>query len=45
MLLQAIPQVIHGVNQGDVTMVTRALESISVALDDMKEALKLMHGK
>ncbi|XP_012685850.1 indoleamine 2,3-dioxygenase 1 isoform X2 [Clupea harengus] len=41
--IRAIPEVINGVNQGDVTMVTRALESISLAIDCMREALKLMH--
>ncbi|KAG5280589.1 hypothetical protein AALO_G00061840 [Alosa alosa] len=41
--LRAIPQVINGVHQDNVTMVTRALESISLAIDGMKEALKLMH--
>ncbi|XP_063050083.1 indoleamine 2,3-dioxygenase 2-like [Engraulis encrasicolus] len=39
----AVPQVINGVNQGDVAMATEALNSISVSLDDMVEALKLMH--
>ncbi|KAL2091915.1 hypothetical protein ACEWY4_011713 [Coilia grayii] len=41
--IKAIPQAINGVNQGDVTTVTEALKSISLALDDMVEALKLMH--
>ncbi|XP_063051518.1 indoleamine 2,3-dioxygenase 1 isoform X1 [Engraulis encrasicolus] len=41
--IKAVPQAINGVNQGDVATVTEALNSISVSLDDVVEALKLMH--
>lgn len=41
--IKAIPQVINGVCQGDVTMVTEALDTISESIDSMREALKLMH--
>ncbi|KAL7884171.1 hypothetical protein AOLI_G00069410 [Acnodon oligacanthus] len=41
--LKAIPEVISGVYDGDVAVVTRALDVLSQAIDRMKEALKLMH--
>ncbi|XP_062855390.1 indoleamine 2,3-dioxygenase 1 isoform X2 [Trichomycterus rosablanca] len=41
--LKAIPEVIEGVCSGDVPMVSRALDVISQAIKDMKEALQLMH--
>uniref|UniRef100_A0AAY4ATK2 Indoleamine 2,3-dioxygenase 2-like n=1 Tax=Denticeps clupeoides TaxID=299321 RepID=A0AAY4ATK2_9TELE len=42
--VKAIPKVIAGVRQGEVATVTRALDSISLAINGMKEAFKLMHG-
>uniref|UniRef100_A0AAY4AXG4 Indoleamine 2,3-dioxygenase 1 n=1 Tax=Denticeps clupeoides TaxID=299321 RepID=A0AAY4AXG4_9TELE len=41
--VKAIPKVIAGVRQGEVATVTRALDSISLAINGMKEAFKLMH--
>ncbi|XP_072538723.1 indoleamine 2,3-dioxygenase 1 [Salminus brasiliensis] len=41
--LKAIPDAINGVYDGDVTVVTRALDVIAQAIDNMKEALKGMH--
>ncbi|KAJ8285916.1 hypothetical protein GJAV_G00032450 [Gymnothorax javanicus] len=41
--LKAIPLVINGMRCGDVSMVTKALEDIAQALNNMMEALKLMH--
>ncbi|KAL6456829.1 hypothetical protein MHYP_G00353730 [Metynnis hypsauchen] len=41
--LKAIPEVISGVYDGDVAVVTRTLDVLSQAIDRMKEALKLMH--
>lgn len=36
---------IAGVCDGDVAVVTRALEVVSQAIDGMRDALKLMNGK
>ncbi|KAK3565799.1 hypothetical protein QTP86_015577 [Hemibagrus guttatus] len=41
--LKAIPEVIGGVCNGDVSAVIRGLDVISRSIDDMKEALKQMH--
>ncbi|KAG7332086.1 hypothetical protein KOW79_003920 [Hemibagrus wyckioides] len=41
--LKAIPEVICGVCDGDVSTVIRGLDVISRSIDDMKEALKQMH--
>lgn len=35
---------IRGVCDGDVPMVTRGLDVVSRSIDDIKEALKQMHG-
>ena len=35
---------ISGVYDGDVAVVTKALDVLSQAIDSIKEALKLMHG-
>lgn len=42
--MQAIPEVIRGVCDGDVPLVTRGLDVVSRSTNDMKEALKQMHG-
>lgn len=42
--MQAIPEVIGGVCDGDVLVVTRGLSVVSQSIEDMKEALKQMHG-
>lgn len=44
-IIQAIPEVIGGVCDGDVSAVTRGLDVVSRSIGDIKEALKLMHGK
>ncbi|XP_060786674.1 indoleamine 2,3-dioxygenase 1 [Neoarius graeffei] len=41
--LKAIPEVIRGVCDGDVPLVTRGLDVVSRSINDMKEALKQMH--
>ncbi|XP_036434420.1 indoleamine 2,3-dioxygenase 1 [Colossoma macropomum] len=41
--LKAIPEVISGVYDGDVAVVTKALDVLSQAIDSIKETLKLMH--
>ncbi|KAI4872016.1 hypothetical protein NFI96_018454 [Prochilodus magdalenae] len=41
--LKAIPEVIRGVSDGDVTAVIKALDVLRQAIGSMKEALKLMH--
>ncbi|KAM9475492.1 indoleamine 2,3-dioxygenase 1 [Clarias gariepinus] len=41
--LKAIPEVIGGVCDGDVSAVTRGLDVVSRSIGDIKEALKLMH--
>ncbi|XP_060737272.1 indoleamine 2,3-dioxygenase 1 [Tachysurus vachellii] len=41
--LKAIPEVIGGVCDGDVSGVIRGLDVISLSIDDMKKALKQMH--
>ncbi|XP_047447403.1 indoleamine 2,3-dioxygenase 1 [Mugil cephalus] len=41
--LRSIPTVINGVRCGDTEAVTRALEDISQSIQDMTDALKLMH--
>lgn len=43
-MLQNIPTVISGVRCGDAEAVARALEGISQSLQEMTDALKLMHG-
>lgn len=43
-VLQSIPSVINGVRSGDTDAVIRALEDISQSMEDMTDALKLMHG-
>lgn len=45
MVLQDTPEVTNGVHQGDVTMETRDLQSISLALGDMKEVLLLFPSR
>ncbi|KAI3371913.1 hypothetical protein L3Q82_006786 [Scortum barcoo] len=42
--LRNIPTVINGVRCGDTEGVARALENISQSIQDMTDALKLMHG-
>lgn len=42
--MQAIPEVIGGVCDGDVSVVTRGLDVVSRSIGDIKEALKQMHG-
>lgn len=37
--------VINGVRCGDTEAVAKALEKISQSIQDMNDALKLMHGK
>lgn len=44
-VLQNIPVVINGVRRGDTEAVAGGLEAISQSIQDMTEALKLMHGK
>lgn len=41
--LRAIPEVIGGVSDGDVAVVTRGLDVVSRSIEDMKEAFKQMH--
>ncbi|KAB5567795.1 hypothetical protein PHYPO_G00236970, partial [Pangasianodon hypophthalmus] len=41
--LKAIPEVIGGVCDGDVAMVTQGLDVVSRSIKDIKEALKQMH--
>ncbi|XP_018525289.1 indoleamine 2,3-dioxygenase 1 [Lates calcarifer] len=41
--LRSIPNVINGVRCGDTEAVARALEDISQSIQDMTDALKLMH--
>lgn len=41
--LKSIPTVINGVRCGDIEGVTKALDTISKSLQDMTDALKLMH--
>ncbi|XP_051950553.1 indoleamine 2,3-dioxygenase 2-like [Xyrauchen texanus] len=41
--LKSIPEVISGVHYNDVAMVTKALDVVSQAIGNMKQALKLMH--
>lgn len=41
---QNIPAVINGVRCGDTEAVAGALEDISQSIQDMTDALKLMHG-
>lgn len=43
-MLQNIPTVINGVRCGDTEAVAAALEEISQSMQDMTDALKLMHG-
>lgn len=43
-MVQAIPEVIGGVCDGDVAVVTRGLDVVSRSIEDMKEAFKQMHG-
>lgn len=43
-MFQNIPTVINGVKCGDTEAVARALEDISQSIQDMTDALKLMHG-
>lgn len=45
MVLQDTPEVTNGVHQGDVTMETRDLQSISLALGDMKDVLLLFPSR
>lgn len=42
--LQNIPVVINGIKCSDTEAVARALELISQSIQDMTDALKLMHG-
>lgn len=44
-LLQNIPAVINGVRYGDTEAVAGALDAISQSIQDMTDALKLMHGE
>lgn len=44
-VFQNIPVVINGVRRGDTEAVAGGLEAISQSIQDMTEALKLMHGK
>lgn len=44
-LLQNIPAVINGVRRGDTEAVAGALDAIGQSIQDMTDALKLMHGK
>lgn len=44
-VFQNIPVVINGVRRGDTEAVAGGLETISQSIQDMTEALKLMHGK
>lgn len=42
--MQNIPTVINGVRCGDTEAVARALEEVSQSVEEMTDALKLMHG-
>lgn len=43
--MQAIPEVIEAICSENVPIVGQALHVIGQAIKDMKEALKLMHGR
>lgn len=44
-MLQNIPAVMNGVRSGDTEAVAGALDAISQSIQDMTDALKLMHGE
>lgn len=44
-MFQSIPTVIDSARCGDTEALTKALEDISQSMQDMTDALKLMHGR